>query len=193
MERVPQIADLLESKLEQMDLLVGQMLDMARLDNDRLELHMEVVDLCEVALEQMRKVRQLAPDREVSIRSESNQALAIADRSRIATIIANLLDNAIKYSPSGGEVECSVGRDDSHAYVTIRDQGLGIDPKHFDLLFKRFSRLPTAANQTIQGTGLALYLCQQYAHRLGGEILVRSKPGVGSEFSLRLPPIQVAA
>ena len=192
-ERVPQVAELLETRLEQMDLLVSQMLDMARLDNDRLELKMEIVDLFDVASEQIRKLRQLAPGREISLRGEKNQVLAYADKSRVTMIIANLFDNAIKYSPSGGEVECTVDRDESHACISIRDQGLGIDPEHFDLLFKRFSRLPTKANETIKGTGLALYLCQQLAHRLGGEITVRSKPGQGSEFRLRLPKSQVAA
>ena len=69
----------------------------------------------------------------------------------------------------------------------MSDPGLGIAPDHMPLLFKRFSRLPTEENKSISGTGLALYLCQEIAHRHGGEIVVASKPSESSEFTLRLP------
>lgn len=185
-ERVPQIAELLEDTLEQIDLLVRQMLDMARLENDRLELQIEAIDLCDVAREQIDRLRPLAAGHEITITCEGN-ALATGDRSRVGTIIGNLLDNAVKYSPSGGGIRCEVGGDDANAYVSVVDRGLGIAPEHVDLLFKRFSRLPTESNQKIKGTGLALYLCQQFALRLGGEITVRSQLGEGSRFTLRLP------
>lgn len=186
LERVPQIAELLEGRLEQIDLMVRQMLDMARLENDRLDLEVEDIDLCALTLEQIQRVRPLAALHDIAL-VESKATVARGDRSRVSTIIANLLDNAVKYSPSGGEIRCEVGRDGTHAFVSVADKGLGIAPEHIELLFKRFRRLPTPANEKIKGTGLALYLCQEFARRLGGEITVRSKPGEGSVFTLRLP------
>jgi signal transduction histidine kinase len=111
----------------------------------------------------------------------------------VSTIVGNLLDNAIKYSPAGGEIRCSVGTAGQMRFVSVADHGLGIETAHMPLLFKRFSRLPTEENKIIPGTGLALYLCQEIAHRLRGDIGVASTPHRGSEFTLRLPAYEDAA
>ena len=186
-DRIPQVAQMLEGKLEQIDLLVQQMLEMGRLENDRLELHFETVDLADVAAEQITRLQPLAPGREITLSGERGSAIVNADLSRVGTIVANLLDNAIKYSPAGGPVRCKVGREHGQAFVSVSDQGIGIAAEHRPLLFKRFSRLPTEENKTIPGTGLALYLCQEIARRHGGEIHVTSRIGAGSEFRLLLP------
>ena len=114
-------------------------------------------------------------------------ALVHADRGRIGTVIANLLDNAIKYSPAGGEILCTVGASEGRAYMTVRDPGVGIAPEHLELLFARFTRLPTERNITLPGTGLGLYLCRDIARRHGGDIEVESQLEAGSTFTLRLP------
>jgi signal transduction histidine kinase len=114
--------------------------------------------------------------------------LVSADRDRITTVVANLIDNALKYSPEGGDVQVTVGEKDGHAFVAVRDFGVGITPEHMPLLFQRFSRLPTDQNVTVPGTGLGLFLCQEIAQRHGGTIEVESSPGRGSSFTLRLPP-----
>ena len=105
----------------------------------------------------------------------------------MGTIVANLMDNAVKYSPGGGEVRCTTGCRDSHVFVSIRDEGLGIAAEHIPTLFTRFGRLPTQENVTIPGTGLGLFLCKEIAGRHGGDIEVESTAGAGSEFTLVLP------
>jgi PAS domain S-box-containing protein len=186
-ERIPQIAHMLEGKLAQIDLLVEQMLEMARLENDRLELHREVFDLRELAQDQIKRFQPLTERHDIAMAEESTEVMVESDRSRVATVVGNLIDNAIKYSPAGGPIRIVSGTHGDSAFVTVRDRGLGISPEHLPLLFKRFSRLPTEENKTIAGTGLALYLCSEIARRLGGEVGVRSEPGRGSEFTLRLP------
>jgi PAS domain S-box-containing protein len=192
-ERISQIAHLLEGKLSQVDLLVEQMLEMARLENERLELHLEVFDLAQLATDQVARFRSIVSEGDLEMAVGSKQAMVRADRARIATIIGNLIDNAIKYSPAGGEIRCAVGAEDGQCFVRVSDHGLGIAAEHFPLLFKRFSRLPTTENKSISGTGLALYLCQEIARRHGGEIDVSSKPREGSQFTLRLPASEQAA
>ena len=187
LDRIPQVARMLEGKLAQIDLLVEQMLDMARLENDRLELHTEEFDLCDLARDQVMRFQGMADRHDVDLAADSRSAIVEADRSRIATIIGNLIDNAIKYSPAGGEVRVSTGTSNGTPFVTVTDQGLGIRGEHLPLLFKRFSRLPTEENKTISGTGLALYLCREIAQRHGGELGVKAKPGEGSAFTLTLP------
>lgn len=186
-ERIPEVAELLEGKLEQIDLLVEQMLDMGRLENNRLELNFETVDLYEVTKDQIKKLKTLSNHREIALNGESGRAIVNVDASRIGTIVANLIDNAIKYSPNGADVECEVGRNGSRAFVTVQDHGIGIASEHIPLLFKRYTRLPTEANKSIHGTGLALYLCQEIARRHGGEITVESELDSGSDFTLWLP------
>ena len=186
-ERISQIAHLLEGKLSQVDLLVEQMLEMARLESERLELHFEEFDLCQVATDQVARFRPIATTSDLAMAADSERTMVRADRARIATIIGNLVDNAIKYSPKGGPIRCAVGADDGRCFVRVTDHGLGIAPEHMPLLFKRFSRLPTVENKSISGTGLALYLCQEIARRHGGQITVSSAVGKGSEFTLNLP------
>ncbi|OLC45438.1 MAG: hypothetical protein AUH80_08670 [Chloroflexi bacterium 13_1_40CM_4_65_16] len=192
-ERVPEIAKMLQGKLEQMNILVEQMLDISRLESDRLELNRETVDLVEVVEEQIGKVRAIGGTNHIALTGSAGSAIVNADRARIGTVISNLIDNAIKYSPAGGEIGCIVGRDDSWAYVSVRDKGLGIAPEHIPLLFKRYTRLPTEANKRIRGTGLALYLCREIARRHGGELTVNSKLAKGSEFILKLPAVNEPA
>ena len=105
-------------------------------------------------------------------------------------IIANLLDNALKYSPAGGEISCTVGKVGSEAFVEVCDQGIGIQRQHLARLFTRFGRLPTEQNLSIPGTGLGLFLCREIATRHKGDITVDSETGVGSKFRLTLPALK---
>lgn len=189
-ERIPEIAQILEGKLVEMNGLVEQMLEVSRLENNRLELELETVDLRELAHEQVQRIRSLAGSRNIALTKAGDSAVVGADRRRIGTVLSNLIENAVKYSPSGGDIEVVVGSEKLCAYVSIRDQGLGIAAEHIPLLFKRYTRLPTDANKRIRGLGLALYLCQEIARRHGGEIAVKSELGKGSEFTLRLPLVE---
>jgi len=109
----------------------------------------------------------------------------LGDVLRLEIIIANLLDNAIKYSPKGGDVTAKLSTSGDMAMLSVRDQGIGIAPQDMDRLFVRFSRLATLND--VPGTGLGLYLVRELARLHKGEIVAVSKPGEGSEFVLSLP------
>ena len=184
---VPKVARLIEAKLAQVDLLVEQMLETARLEYGDLVLHVTAFDLAALAGEQIETFRPLAANHTVVVDAPAEPVMVEADRSRIGTVIANLVDNAIKYSPSGGEVRCTVGRRDGRAFAEVTDQGVGIAAEHMERLFTRFGRLPTEDNVSIAGTGLGLFLCREIAIRHGGELTAESQPALGSRFSLTLP------
>jgi len=186
-EQIPAVARILEAKLAQMDVLIEQMLETARLEQDGLDLFRETFDLRGVAQEQVDVFRPLAPGRALVMSGDVGTLPVEGDPARIGTIVSNLLDNAMKYSPDGGEICVTTGHRDGHAFVSVRDEGIGIAPEHLPALFTRFGRLPTEENLSIPGTGLGLYLCQQIARRHRGDITVRSTAGVGSEFTLTLP------
>jgi len=189
-DQVPPVARLLEAKLAQMDLLIEQMLETARLEHDSLELYREKFDLRWVAQEQVDVFRPLAQGHHVMIDAAHQSLLVEGDRSRVGTIVANFMDNALKYSPHGGEICCATGRRGANVFVSVRDQGIGIAPEHMPRLFTRFGRLPTEQYLSIAGTGLGLFLCKEIAVRHGGDITVSSRPGAGSEFTLTLPAIR---
>jgi len=186
-EQIPAVARILEAKLAQMDVLIEQMLETARLEQDGLDLFRETFDLRGVAQEQVDVFRPLARGRALVMSGDDSTLPVEGDRARIGTIVSNLLDNAMKYSPDGGEIGVTTGHRDGHAFVSVRDEGVGIAPEHLPALFTRFGRLPTEENLSIPGTGLGLYLCQQIAQRHRGDITVQSTAGVGSEFTLTLP------
>jgi len=189
-DQVPSIARLLEAKLAQMDLLIEQMLETARMEHDRLELTRDRFDVRWVAQEQLDLFRPLAHGHHFVMDAAHEPLVVEGDRSRISTIVANLMDNALKYSPAGGEICLMSGRRGTDVFVSVRDEGIGISPEHLPRMFTRFGRLPTQENMSISGTGLGLFLCKEIAVRHGGDIKVNSRPGVGSEFTLTLPAVR---
>jgi signal transduction histidine kinase len=144
-------------------------------------------DLAGVVSEQATAFTSIAELQSIEVVKPELPVLVSADPSRITTVVANLLDNAIKYSPDTGVVTVEVGQQDGYAFVAVRDHGVGIATEHIPLLFQRFSRLPTEQNVSTPGTGLGLFLCQAIAQRHGGAVEVDSSPGEGSVFTLRLP------
>ncbi len=187
-EQMQHIAPLLSGKLTQINDLVNQMLESARLDDSRLELEHGEVDLSAVVREAGDAVRLLLTPAHSLVLDLPPQSLFVdGDRARLATVVSNLVDNAIKYSPNGGEVRCTLVCDQDDATLSVSDQGMGIAPADFDRLFKRFGRLVTPENSHIAGTGLGLYLCRRLARMHGGDITVASEPGAGTTFTLTLP------
>jgi signal transduction histidine kinase len=113
------------------------------------------------------------------------------DAARLEQAMDNLVGNAIKYSPNGGQVRVRIERQDSQGLVSVSDQGLGMRPKELPQLFQLFSRLESAG--TIEGSGLGLYIVRGIVEAHGGRIWAESAgPGQGSTFYLTLPLGQAA-
>ncbi len=185
---VRQAVPVMVQKADQMNALVDQMIEAARLEEGRLELHPADTDLRELARLGVEMVRPLANRSHNLVFEPPPEAVrAIVDQERIATILGNLLSNAIKYSPAGGRISCSVLRKGAYAIISVTDEGLGIPPEQLDKLFTRFGRLVTHETEHIGGTGLGLYLSRELARLHGGDVTVESEPGRGSTFSLSLP------
>ena len=101
--------------------------------------------------------------------------------------VANLIDNAIKYTPEGGQVEVSVGQDNGHVTVDVTDNGIGIPPDDLPRIFERFYRVDRSRSREMGGTGLGLSIVKHVAQVHGGSIDVSSTPGSGSRFRLKIP------
>ncbi len=186
-EQFMRVAPMVDVKLGQIELLVQKMLETARLEYDQLTLNLGEVDL--VALVR-RQVEGLLPlltgSHEVRTEFDEGTIRVTGDADRLGTVVLNLLDNAVKYSPDGGIITVKVAAGGGRAFVSVSDEGIGIDPEDFGRLFTRFTRLESPA-RTVDGTGLGLYIAREIAHRHGGDIIVESRLGAGSRFTLSLP------
>jgi signal transduction histidine kinase len=105
----------------------------------------------------------------------------------VATMLVNLLDNAIKYSPGGGDIQVAWRRRAGLVHISVTDQGVGISRTQRSMLFTRFGRLVTPETSHIRGTGLGLYLAREIARLHGGDIVARSHAGRGTTFTVTLP------
>lgn len=109
------------------------------------------------------------------------------DADRLRQVLGNLVDNAIKYSPGGGQVRVELAESDGMLRFAVHDEGLGFDPARADELFERFRRLDPHLTYGIGGTGLGLYISRELVQRMGGSIWAHSVPGEGSSFFFELP------
>ena len=178
----------LTAKANQMNLLLNQMLEVARLEEGRLQLVLRRADLRDLVGEAFDLIRHLAPQHlELSLDTGPVALEVMVDPNRVRTVVASLVENAIKYSPDGGEVTCRLEAHAGAAVLTVRDTGIGIAPEDMPRLFTRFGRIVTPQNSHIDGSGLGLYLCREITLMHGGEVTADSSPFLGTTVTMALP------
>ena len=170
-----------------MDELVGDLLQLSRLESGGLDLELEPFSLAEAISQVADGLLPIAIEREVGLRTTLPPRLGAAtgDRRRVEQILTNLVNNALKFSPAGGCVELEGRFEGAVALVIVRDDGAGIEADDRARIFERFQRLP--GHERIIGTGLGLPIALGLARELGGDLDVASVPGSGSAFVLVLP------
>jgi len=155
-----------------------------------MKLNRQPVDLCQLAREVVELYEYVAEGKGVAVRSElDGRCEALVDPSRMRQVFANLLDNAIKYTPPGGSVTVAVHARGPEAAVAFRDNGIGIPPEEAEKIWARLYRGDKSRSE--QGLGLGLSLVKAVVEAHGGTASVRSKVDGGSEFTVRLPKSQV--
>jgi len=177
----------MESQVVQMKDLVDQMLSAARLEDTQVPVRLSNTRIDQVIRDVVATFSELQGQRERIVIDGLPPTQTLADRRHVETIITNLVSNAIKYSPDGGDVLITLRESQDHVEVEVRDEGIGIDPAAAAMLFQPFSRLEEAETLSIGGVGLGLFLSRELARVQGGDITMRSEPGHGSVFTLRLP------
>ena len=182
--------DAIVAQADRLGRLIDDLLLAALVEADRLELAPEETDL---VAEARAAAEALGIDeRVVRLEADDGPIPVAADRQRLGQVLANLLANAIKYSPKGWEIVVRVGREAREARVAVVDRGVGIARGALPRLFDRFYRAPGAATRTA-GLGLGLYISHQIVAAHGGRIEVESEPGRGSTFTVVLPLVRDAA
>jgi signal transduction histidine kinase len=179
----------LESAREEVDRMtrtVDDLLVLASLDEGRLELLVEPLDLHDVVARAVASLGALARTRDVSMRVEGRAAPAVGDAHRLGHAVRNLVENAIKFSPEGGEVIVTTWATDGEVGVTVRDQGPGVAPDVRERIFDRFFRADPSRTRSTGGGGLGLAISREIALAHAGRVWVDDAGARGSTFSLAL-------
>jgi PAS domain S-box-containing protein len=170
---------------ERLNRMINDMLDLDRIEAGRLTLHIESVDINEVLQAAAHRTRFTSETHKVICRFDGNPVVR-CDPDRVAQVAANLLGNAVKYSPEGGEITITTQLRGDEIDVSVRDHGVGIAPEFMQKLFSRYERYEKTSGK-ILGTGLGLALAKQIVELHGGKISVSSEVGEGSDFHFTLP------
>jgi signal transduction histidine kinase/CHASE3 domain sensor protein len=181
---------------ERLQRLVGDLLFVARLDANGLQLRFGEARLDEIVRESVESSSALARSREVELVAEVDDVPPVSgDKDRLAQLVGNLVSNALKFTPPGGRVTARAFRDGGNAVMEIQDTGIGIPEAEQGRLFQRFFRSSTATEQAIPGTGLGLVISKAIAEAHGGTIGVISASGEGTCFRVEIPldPEEIAA
>jgi PAS domain S-box-containing protein len=183
-----QLLSLISEQSERLAAMVDDILLASRVESPELEIAMQRVDVAELAAEVIAAARAHAGDR-LMLRLDAPPSLppVAADRDKLRQVLANLVANAVKYSPTGGRVEVGMKALDGYLRIVVRDEGLGIATAEQGLIFEKFYRADANMTRGVSGSGLGLYISRELVHRMGGTISVESELDEGSTFVVTLP------
>jgi two-component system OmpR family sensor kinase len=183
--------DNIEDEADRLTRLVGDLLLEAQAESGKLPLHFAPVELDTLLLEVFKEMRVLARERVQLKIPEIDQILINGDRDRLKQVLINLIANAIKYTPQGGEVFLNLGKFGDRARLIVRDTGQGIPAEDLPHIFERFYRAEKSRTRsTIGGFGLGLSIAYWIINRHGGQIEVDSAEGKGTTFCIYLPMLK---
>ena len=167
--------------------LVGEMLDMSRLQDGRVSVELEPLELPGILEAAARSMRQIASEAGVALNVETDGSTlsCMGNEDRITQVLVILIDNALSFTPSGGTVTVYARDGDDHVAVGVRDTGCGIEPKDLPFIWERFYKADRSRMRTT-GTGLGLAIAKLVTELMGGSIGVVSEPGKGSDFTFTL-------
>ncbi len=172
---------------ESLSHLLGNLLELSRAQAKRLFLYTEPVSIQKVVKETVNKIRRQSSTHQFLIDVRRGLPPVNADSLRLERILYNLLENAVKYSPSGSQVRVSAKKEKEHLVTGVSDQGSGISPRDQVRLFEPFERLENSRPSGVRGIGLGLLVCRRLVEAHGGRIWVETEPDWGSTFFFTLP------
>ena len=178
----------LKDEVKKMSKLVSDLLMVARSDNNALKIKMQKIDLGKLLEQNIRMMTPLAEKKEISLIGENfKKLIMIGDEQKIKQLILILVDNAIKYTLSGGKVIVRLENSESNrAIFSVQDSGIGIAPEDKEKIFERFYRVDKARSREMGGNGLGLAIAMEILKIHDGKIFVDSELGVGTKFTVEL-------
>jgi signal transduction histidine kinase len=172
---------------QRLNRMINEMLDLDKMESGRMQLHREPVDFNAVVRDAVEHVGPNAPAHRLVLRLDPLLTALTGDHDKLTQVLTNLLNNAVKYSPQGGEIVMTTRREGEAAHLLVRDHGIGIPAEALETIFHRYGRVESGATRNIQGTGLGLPIVRQIVQLHGGAVWAESTVGKGSVFHVTLP------
>ena len=179
----------IDSLSKRMTRLVNDLLDVARIDQNRLILRKQKIDFVKLTQDTLNEILLSVKSRQIELVFPSKKKLpaVLGDQDKIKLVMENLINNAIKYTVNGGKIEIKIFQKNRYLIFEIKDNGVGIPEEQTNRVFEKFFRSDNAAKYQTEGTGLGLYIAKNIVEQLGGEIWFQSIENVGSMFSFSIP------
>ena len=181
---------MMEKNTKKMMQMVNQILDFRKIQNGKMRLHVSLFNLNEMVDSFEKEFRVMAEENEVSFTFQlaGEDIMVWADKEKVAIVIRNIISNAFKFTPAGGNIYVTMGvsDDDKHCYVRVEDSGVGIPQSKLSEIFERFSQADNARGAYYQGTGIGLALSKEIISLHHGEIYAESPEGKGAVFTIEL-------
>ncbi|HEX2545722.1 MAG TPA: HAMP domain-containing sensor histidine kinase [Ramlibacter sp.] len=190
--RVAWAADIVARQVKQMSRMADELMDTSKVLHGKLDMHMEALDLGDVLRQALAQSEALVAGKQHRLATQIPGAPATVrgDEGRLVQVFANLLNNAAKYTPGGGQIALTLARAQADWTVTIADNGQGFDESTRDELFEPFVQAPVGAANETGGLGLGLAIVKRIVELHGGRVVANSPgPGKGATFSVLLPAL----
>jgi PAS domain S-box-containing protein len=181
----------LEEPFTLLERLVGELLDVSRVQAGKLEYHWEPVDLDDLLQEVADSMQQMDSTHTIAVRGTVSRLL-LGDKGRLAQVFLNLISNAIKYAPDAPLIDIEASTSVEMAIIAVRDYGIGIPKEQREKIFERFYRVSDPSQRMVPGLGMGLSIVAEIVKQHGGTITVDSEMGKGSTFRITLPLVEEA-
>lgn len=169
--------------------LINNLLDISKLDSGFIKLNCHNENVVSIVEDIALSLVPYVESKGIELIFDTNveEKIMAVDSDKMERIILNLLSNAVKFTPPEGKIYVNVQCDDENVYIIVKDTGIGIPEDKLKIIFERFGQAGNTTAEENKGSGIGLYLAKSFARLHGGEIIVKSSRGSGSEFTVRLP------
>ncbi len=189
LEKIPAVLEVVDKSSSQLSSLLDNLLNWALSQQGNFPYHPEQLNFAYISEELLEIFKHMSLAKQINLSAHVDEEVMIyGDRNSVMAILRNLINNALKFTPQQGEIKLEAMKNGQFAYISVKDNGMGIPPDKIDNLFvlkdKKQSVDGTAGEK---GTGLGLMICKEFAELNGGDIKVESEVGVGTSFTVNLP------
>ncbi len=186
-DRTAEFAGIIADNARRLNRMVDDLLDLDRLEAGRTPIRRQPVDLGSVLREVAAAFRPREATHHIALEIAPDLPYITGDRDELLRAVSNLVENAVKYSPAGGQITLTARRDGDVLHVEVRDVGLGIPASDLESIFDRYARVASDATRRIRGSGLGLAIVREIVEAHDGRVWAESTPGAGSTFHITLP------
>lgn len=171
--------------------LINNIIDLSKIDSCYFDMEVHNYDIVAIVEGIIQSINIYAKVKSINVIfiKEIKKKTIACDADKIERILLNLLSNAIKFTDSNGKIEIKVGNREDVIYISIKDDGIGIQPDKLDIIFQRFRQVDKSFTRNREGSGIGLSLVEALVKMHQGKVIVKSEYGLGSEFIVELPAI----